>query len=76
MKRIQFYNTNRSDNLLHIETEGCIVNIRVNLTDVGGRAVTNISVIPDRQKGEEWEVVSTSESQEYGSVNVKKVKHD
>jgi hypothetical protein len=48
MKTIQFYaGRNRSDDVLHIETDGCIVNIRVGLHDSDGRLVTHISVIPD-----------------------------
>jgi hypothetical protein len=50
MKRIHFYaDTNRSDNLLHIETDGGIVNIHVGLHDSDGHAVTAIQVIPDDQ---------------------------
>lgn len=56
MKTILFSEQNRSDNILHIETEGCIVNIRIGLTDINGRKTTNISVIPDRGKGEEWQI--------------------
>lgn len=48
MKRVSFYaKTNRSDNLLHIETDGGIINIRVGLTDEQGRQVTTISISPD-----------------------------
>ena len=48
MKRISFYHkTNRSGNLLHIETDGCIVNIQVGLHDVDGRQVTRITISPD-----------------------------
>lgn len=47
MKRINFYNSNRSGDVLHIETEGCIINIRVNLTDNEGRPVTSIGVKAD-----------------------------
>lgn len=36
-----------SENLLHIETEGCVVNIHVGLTDAQGRRVTAISISPD-----------------------------
>jgi len=32
---------------LHIEAEGCIVNIRQELTDRLGRQVTSIEIIPD-----------------------------
>jgi hypothetical protein len=40
------------DRLLHIETEGGIVNIRTGLTDRYDRAVTSVEVLPDR--GDEW----------------------
>jgi len=56
MKRISFYNSNRSGNLLHIETEGCIVNIRVNLSNNEGEKVTIVEVVPDRNIGEEWHI--------------------
>lgn len=48
MKRISFYaGRNRSDDLLHIETDGCVVNIRVGLRDDQGRMVTRVDVLPD-----------------------------
>ncbi len=48
MKRMTFHaGRNRSDNLLHIETDGCIVNIQVGFTDNGGRQVTRVDVLPD-----------------------------
>ena len=48
MKRIQFYaDTNRSGNLLHIETDLGIVNIRVGLHDADGKPVTSVEIIPD-----------------------------
>lgn len=48
MKSIQFYaDTNRSDNLLHIETDGAIINIHVGLCDAQGRRVTRIIVSPE-----------------------------
>jgi hypothetical protein len=48
MKRVEFYAaTNRSGNLLHIETDGCIVNIRVGLADADGRPVTRVDILPD-----------------------------
>lgn len=48
MKSISFYaKGNRSDNLLHIETDGAVVNIRVGLTDAEGHQVTSVQIIPD-----------------------------
>lgn len=48
MKRIPFYaGRNRSGNLLHIETDGCVVNIHVGLSDADGRDVTSVRVSPD-----------------------------
>lgn len=37
---------------LHIEAEGCIVNVTEGLTDRKGRAVTSIEIIPDKYAGE------------------------
>ena len=53
MKTIQFYAaTNRSGNMLHIETDGCTVNIQVGLHDDEGRKVTRVSVSPgDETRG-------------------------
>ena len=47
MRRITFYNNNKSDNLLHIETEGAVINIRVNLHDTEGREVNHVEILPD-----------------------------
>lgn len=48
MRRLSFYQKgNRSDNLLHIETDGCVVNIRVGLMDDNGRKVTRVDILPD-----------------------------
>jgi hypothetical protein len=48
VKSISFYaEGNRSGNVLHIETDGCTVNIHVGLTDAQGRQVTRIDVSPD-----------------------------
>lgn len=48
MKRVTFYaDTNRSGNLLHIETDGAIVNIHVGLINNEGKQVTRVNVIPD-----------------------------
>lgn len=47
MKTIHHFNTAK-DKLLHIETEGCIVNIRVGLQEQGTyRNVTSIEILPD-----------------------------
>ena len=41
--------------LKHIEVEGGIVNIREGLTDIKGRKVTSVEIIPDKFAGErEW----------------------
>jgi len=37
---------------LHIEAEGCIVNIRQELTDRLGRQVTSVEIIPDNYTGD------------------------
>lgn len=46
MKRVQHYGTAR-EKLLHIETDGAVVNIRVGLQDREGREVTSIEILPD-----------------------------
>lgn len=35
------------DTLLHIETEGCVVNIQIGLRDQFGRRVTSVRILPD-----------------------------
>ena len=55
MRRISFYaHRNRSDNLLHIETDGCIVNIQVGQQDHKGREITSINILPDRYFNDKW----------------------
>jgi hypothetical protein len=57
MKRMSFYaKGNRSGNLLHIETDGCIVNIQVGLHDRDGRKVTSVRISPDNyaERGGRW----------------------
>lgn len=61
MKTVHHYETAR-DKLLHIETEGCIVNIRIGLTDREGRTVTSVEILPDDKRrggdgrGRIWEL--------------------
>jgi len=50
MRRLGFYaKSNRSNNLLHIETDGAVINIRVGLRDDQGRAMTRVDVLPDNE---------------------------
>lgn len=37
--------------LLHVEAPGCIINIRVGLSDLKGRTVTAIEILPDLDTG-------------------------
>lgn len=46
MKRI-VHSRNAKDQVLHIETDGAIVNITVGLTDADGNPVTRIDISPD-----------------------------
>jgi hypothetical protein len=49
MRRLSFTHRNRSDNLLHVETDLGIVNIHVNLhRQEDGAAVESIEIRPDR----------------------------
>jgi len=44
----------------HLEVDGCIVNIRQGLTDIFGRKVTSVEIIPDVYAGEKkWKLVGT-----------------
>ena len=57
MRRETFYaGHNRSGNVMHIETDGCVVEIRVGLADDRGRQVTQVDVMPDgdRYAGVVW----------------------
>jgi hypothetical protein len=47
---------NRSGNVMHIETDGCVVEIHVGLTDDRGRQVTRVDVMPDNDRfaGTTW----------------------
>jgi hypothetical protein len=52
---------NRSGDVMHIETDGCVVNITVGLHDEQGRAITRVDVTPDGEnrggdgEGNVWE---------------------
>ena len=48
------HNENARDNLLHIETAGCIVNITVNLHNAEGKPTTVVEIIPDQYSNETW----------------------
>jgi len=41
---------------IHIEAEGCIINIYEGLTDRLGRKVTAVEILPDVLADEEWEL--------------------
>lgn len=58
MKTVSF--TGKGVKILHIETEGCIVNITINLSNDKGESVTHIEVLPDRYCGEEWRLAENS----------------
>ena len=59
---------------LHIETEGCVVNIREGLTDLRGREVTSIEILPDNHcSGERiWKLIGCINNR---VVRLKKIKH-
>ena len=46
MKTIRINERSRYE-MLHVEAPGCIINIRVDLTDEDGRAVTRVDVMAD-----------------------------
>ena len=51
MKTITFYSNEHVSRLLHIETEGCVVNIRVDLRDSEARRVTSVEILPNTSDG-------------------------
>lgn len=75
MRRLSFYaKGNRSGNLLHIEVDGAIVNIRVGLTDADGNQVTRVDIIPDDERrspdedGRYWHTEDVDGNQVDGAV--------
>jgi hypothetical protein len=48
--------------IVHIEAPGCVVNIRVGLTDEKGREVTSVEVLSDGKRfaGENWKIIGTT----------------
>ena len=51
MKIISFYNRSK-ENILHIETELGIINIRKGLTDLEGNRVISVETIPSNNIGD------------------------
>lgn len=39
--------TTKMDGCLHVEADGCIINVREGLSDRYGRKVTSVEIIPD-----------------------------
>lgn len=79
MKRMTYYAAgtrggNRTGNLLHVETDGCIVNIHVGLTDHDGNTVTRVDIIPDDEgrggdgQGRMWHAEDVDGNQLQGVV--------
>ena len=62
-QNVNFYDDGRGVKTLHIETDGCLINIRVGLTDAEGRRVTRVDVSPDDESrggdgsGDLWHAV-------------------
>jgi len=61
MKTIQ-HSASARDKVLHVEAEGCIVNIRVGLKDDRGRPVTVVEVLADNYMGDQWRIEGGSET--------------
>ena len=53
MKSINHFSTAK-DKLLHIETDGAVVNIRVGLTNMAGKRVTSIEILADNDMDDKW----------------------
>jgi len=54
MKTVVHTNPRQGNETLHVETRGCIVNIRVGLHNTEGQEVTHIEILADKYAGEEW----------------------
>lgn len=50
MKRVSHYNTAK-DKLLHIETDGCVINIQIGLHNSEEEEVISISIYPTTHEG-------------------------
>ena len=72
MKTVSFYDNNRNGDILHIETEGCVVNIHINLYDSNGKRTTRIDIIPDNCASDKW----TMEEGSRGNLIKKVVNYD
>ncbi len=72
MRTISFYKNNRSHNLLHIESEGALINLRVNLENYLGQEVTNIQVHVDTQEG--WKLEEATTWANGGGVGIRLIK--
>jgi len=61
MKRISWHG--KPGQVLHIETEGCIVNIRCSLSDVEGHPITAIEVLCDQDTApEQWRLIDRGDA--------------
>lgn len=61
MKTVRHFGSAR-DKILHVETDGGIVNIQIGLSDSQGRSVTSVSVVPDAyaEQGGTWDLAGLS----------------
>ena len=61
--------------VLHIECEGCIINIKEGLRDLEGRKVTEVMIIPDNQIPDKpfWHLLGHSNNRLVQSNNLKVV---
>jgi hypothetical protein len=75
MRRITISERSRHD-VTHIEAPGCIINIRHRLTDIAGRRVVSVQVIPDRCMGERWELPDFPDAGSSLNVRVRQVDSD
>lgn len=75
MKQLKSVRIPRGYTGLHCEVPGCVVNIRTDLADTEGRAITSVQIQPDNYAGEApWYVLlPTAEGGEarHGSATVR-----
>jgi hypothetical protein len=71
MKTVRFYQTKKNGaRRLHIETEGCIVNIVAGLRDLEGRRVTRVDVQCDQYAGDPKNTMPDYDNAQFLGVRV------
>lgn len=74
MQRKSFTTKQGKVKCLHIEANGCIINVRVGLSNINGKSITAIEIIPDKHVGEEWDFARAYGGKELDSMTVRVIR--